>query len=48
MQKQAKENSKVKDAFDTLVKKILSKNPKAAQQDSDQAGGVFGGGKAEP
>jgi hypothetical protein len=37
----------VKDAFDTLVRKILAKNPKAAQGDADSAGGVFGGGKGE-
>lgn len=41
---QAKENSRVKEAFETLVRKILTKNPKAGQ-DSDQAAGVFGGGK---
>mmetsp|Transcript_3019 Transcript_3019/g.3241 ORF Transcript_3019/g.3241 Transcript_3019/m.3241 type:complete len:227 (+) Transcript_3019:72-752(+) len=40
----AKENSRVKEAFETLVRKILTKNPKAGQ-DSDQAAGVFGGGK---
>jgi GTPase KRas protein len=44
---QAKENSKVKDAFETLVRRIIKKNPKAGQ-DSDQAAGVFGGGKADP
>lgn len=43
----AKENTKVKDAFDTLVRKILTKNPKAAQGESNSAGGVFGGGKEE-
>lgn len=43
----AKENSKIKDAFETLVRKIVTKNPKAGA-DSDQAGNVFGGGKAEP
>lgn len=41
---QAKENTKVKEAFESLVRKILTKNPKAG--DSDQAAGVFGGGKA--
>ena len=43
---QAKENLRVKDAFDTLVRKIVSKSPKAGQ-DADGAGGVFGGGKAD-
>lgn len=43
---QAKENMKVKEAFQTLVQKILVKSPKAGQ-DSDGAAGVFGGGKAD-
>lgn len=43
---QAKENTKVKEAFQTLVQKILLKSPKAGQ-DSDGAAGVFGGGKAD-
>jgi len=43
----AKENSRIKESFETLVRKIMAKNPKAGQ-DSDQAGGVFGGGKADP
>lgn len=43
----AKENSKIKDAFETLVRKVTTKNPKAGN-DSEQAGNVFGGGKAEP
>jgi hypothetical protein len=42
----AKDNLKVRDAFDTLVRKILAKSPKAGQ-DSDGAVGVFGGGKAD-
>lgn len=42
----AKENSKVKEAFETLVRKILNKNP-AAGTSSDTASGVFGGGKGE-
>eukprot|EP00598_Pedospumella_elongata_P006536 CAMPEP_0184973442 /NCGR_PEP_ID=MMETSP1098-20130426/5221_1 /TAXON_ID=89044 /ORGANISM="Spumella elongata, Strain CCAP 955/1" /LENGTH=233 /DNA_ID=CAMNT_0027495897 /DNA_START=80 /DNA_END=781 /DNA_ORIENTATION=- len=42
----AKENLKVKDAFQTLVQKILQKSPKAGAA-SDGAAGVFGGGKAD-
>lgn len=39
----------MKDAFDTLVRKILSKNPKAGNDAGGEgASGVFGGGKAEP
>lgn len=45
---QAKENTKVKEAFETLIKRILTKNPKAGQDNADQASGVFGGGKADP
>mmetsp|Transcript_122437 Transcript_122437/g.240310 ORF Transcript_122437/g.240310 Transcript_122437/m.240310 type:complete len:232 (+) Transcript_122437:90-785(+) len=44
----AKENLRVKEAFQTLVQTILSKNPKAAQDSADNAAGVFGGGKADP
>lgn len=43
----AKDNSKIKDAFETLVKKIIAKNPKAGHAEANVAGGVFGGGKAE-
>ena len=43
---QAKENLKVKDAFQTLVQKILLKSPKAGGA-ADGAAGVFGGGKAD-
>jgi hypothetical protein len=42
----AKENSKVKDAFEMLVRKILTKNP-AAGSSGDSASGVFGGGKGD-
>lgn len=45
---QAKENTKVKEAFETLVKKVLKKSPKAGVDTGDAAGGVFGGGKADP
>jgi hypothetical protein len=45
---QAKENTKVKDAFELLIKRILTKNPKAGQDSSSEATGVFGGGKADP
>jgi hypothetical protein len=48
MRAQAKENTKVKDAFQMLVQKILTKNPKKAGQASTEgAAGVFGGGKAD-
>ena len=43
---QAKENLKVKDAFELLVKKIINKNPNAGL-DGDGDGGIFGGGKAD-
>jgi GTPase SAR1 family protein len=43
----AKENLRVKEAFQTLVQQILVKSPKAGH-DSDGAAGVFGGGKADP
>eukprot|EP01039_Chlorochromonas_danica_P000600 gene600-648_t len=42
----AKENTKVRDAFETLIKRILTKNPKAGQESAEQAAGVFGGGKS--
>eukprot|EP01038_Epipyxis_sp_PR26KG_P012278 gene12278-16467_t len=42
----AKDNFKVKEAFELLVKKILVKNPKAGT-DASGPGGVFGGGKGE-
>lgn len=47
---QAKENFKVKEAFEMLVRKVLAKNPtagSAADLVNASAGGVFGGGKAE-
>ena len=46
---QAKENSKIKDAFESLVRKIVAKSPKAGQSDGkdNSAGGVFGGGKED-
>ena len=44
---QAKENFKIKDAFELLVRKIISKNPSAGSGDGSSATGVFGGGKAE-
>jgi hypothetical protein len=43
---QAKENLKVKDAFQTLVQKIIQKSPKTGAV-ADGAAGVFGGGKAD-
>ena len=44
---QAKDNSKIKESFETLIKKIITKNPKAGHAEANVAGGVFGGGKAE-
>lgn len=38
----------MKDAFETLIKRILAKNPKAGLDNSEQVAGVFGGGKADP
>jgi hypothetical protein len=38
----------VKEAFETLVRKIMTKNPKAGQDSGEAAAGVFGGGKADP
>mmetsp|Transcript_27974 Transcript_27974/g.38531 ORF Transcript_27974/g.38531 Transcript_27974/m.38531 type:complete len:239 (-) Transcript_27974:1339-2055(-) len=43
----AKENFKIKDAFELLVRKILSKNPTAGAGDGSAVAGVFGGGKAD-
>jgi len=43
----AKENFKVKDAFQMLIKRILTKKPKLASQDADNISGVFGGGKLD-
>jgi hypothetical protein len=37
----------VKEAFQTLVQKIVAKSPKAGQE-TEGAAGVFGGGKADP
>lgn len=45
---QARENTKVKESFDSLVRKILQKNPKAGNDAGEGASGVFGGGKGEP
>lgn len=36
----------MKDAFQLLIKRVLTKKPKLGQ-DSDNIAGVFGGGKAE-
>eukprot|EP01031_Cornospumella_fuschlensis_P030918 gene30918-37365_t len=47
MEVSAKENTKVKDAFEALIKKVMAKNPKAGQDAADSAAGVFGGGKGE-
>eukprot|EP01039_Chlorochromonas_danica_P013268 gene13268-15325_t len=44
----ARENTKIKESFDTLVRKILQKNPKAGNDAGEGASGVFGGGKGEP
>jgi small GTP-binding protein len=46
----AKENSKVKDAFELLIKTVISKNPKAGKESSKDAApsGVFGDGKGDP
>jgi len=46
----AKENSKVKDSFEQLIKTVLSKNPKAGKSSSKEEGpsGVFGDGKGDP
>merc|ERR1719329_1426710 len=46
----AKENSKVKDSFEQLIKTVLSKNPKAGKSSSKEDGpsGVFGDGKGDP
>jgi len=45
----AKTDKGVKDAFLTLARRILAKNPKAGGAGGDdQAAGVFGGGAAEP
>lgn len=41
----AKNNVKVRDAFDTLVRKILSKNPRAGS--AGGSGGVFGAGTVD-
>lgn len=42
---QAKENFKVKDAFEALVRKVLSKSPKAGR--AEGSGAVFGAGKLD-
>lgn len=44
----AKENSKVNDAFVTLIKKVISKNPKAGASKDAGPSGVFGDGKGDP
>ena len=41
----AKENFKVKDSFESLIRKVLSKDPKAGR--SDGSGSVFGAGKID-
>lgn len=41
---QAKDNYKVKDAFETLVRKIIAKKPDAGR--SEGSGSVFGAGAA--
>jgi len=41
----AKNNIKVRDAFETLVRKVLSKNPKAGS--AGGSGGVFGAGAVD-
>eukprot|EP00349_Pseudokeronopsis_sp_Brazil_P000301 CAMPEP_0202961320 /NCGR_PEP_ID=MMETSP1396-20130829/5378_1 /ASSEMBLY_ACC=CAM_ASM_000872 /TAXON_ID= /ORGANISM="Pseudokeronopsis sp., Strain Brazil" /LENGTH=223 /DNA_ID=CAMNT_0049681053 /DNA_START=22 /DNA_END=693 /DNA_ORIENTATION=+ len=43
----ARENTKVKESFDTLVRRILQKNPKAGNDAAEGASGVFGGGAGE-
>lgn len=46
---QAKTDKGLKEAFLTLARRILAKNPKAGGAGGDdQAAGVFGGGAAEP
>jgi Ras-related protein Rap-1A len=42
---QAKENFKVKDSFEALIRKITSKNPTAGR--SDGSGSVYGAGKID-
>lgn len=42
---QAKENFKVKDAFEALIRKVTSKNPNAGR--SDGSGSVYGAGKID-
>lgn len=45
----AKENFKIKDSFESLIKKILSKNPSKGKESAvSSPSGVFGGGKGEP
>ena len=44
----AKENTKVKDAFNMLLKSILEKNEKGFSAGKSNATGVFGGGKTDP
>lgn len=39
---QAKQNFKVKEAFETLIRNVLAKKPNAGQQEG--SGGVFGAG----
>ena len=45
---QAKENFKVKEAFEMLIKKIISDNPKSTKgADKSAPSGVFGDGKGD-
>lgn len=38
----AKENFKIKEAFETLVRKILTKNSRAGSEATNNVSGVFG------
>ena len=42
---QAKENFKVKDAFESLIRKVVSKSPNAGR--AEGSGGVFGAGRLD-
>lgn len=46
----AKDNFRIKEAFDTLARKVMTKNPIAigAEEDAQYATGVFGGRESIP